>query len=361
MFFLRVVTARRTSKRPDRALVRTRNTVKKQDGKTVMAPHLPTAPENLGNALETSADFWVDHDAELNERFQAWLSQVNDACGHFNARKLDAAFVGQLEKCQVGQISMSIVDMTHVNLFRSAREIRASGADNYYAVLQMAGTSHIEHQDARIELRPGDLTLIDASAPLDMHFHQRSRQLSLILPRQVVERGSHFNAVNCATRIGASSPLAAMANKLVLDARQQEGLDMQESEAVLDALVSLLLPGISARDNGGDPHERQFRKIIAYIDDHLGTEELCPELIAREVGISVRGLYRMFSKRGLVVAQYITHRRLDFCAENLRRSDVEQKLSALCYAWGFSDSSYFSSAFKSRFGVSPGEYRKRYS
>lgn len=46
-----------------------------KDGKTVMAPHLPTAPENLTNALETSSTFWVDHDAELNERFQAWLSQ----------------------------------------------------------------------------------------------------------------------------------------------------------------------------------------------------------------------------------------------------------------------------------------------
>ena len=46
-----------------------------KDGKTVMAPHLPTAPENLTNALETSSSFWVDHDAELNERFQAWLSQ----------------------------------------------------------------------------------------------------------------------------------------------------------------------------------------------------------------------------------------------------------------------------------------------
>lgn len=46
-----------------------------KDGKTVMAPHLPTAPENMTNALETSSTFWVDHDAELNERFQAWLSQ----------------------------------------------------------------------------------------------------------------------------------------------------------------------------------------------------------------------------------------------------------------------------------------------
>jgi putative spermidine/putrescine transport system substrate-binding protein len=40
-----------------------------------MAPHLPTAPANLTNSLLSSAEFWVDHDAELNERFQAWLSQ----------------------------------------------------------------------------------------------------------------------------------------------------------------------------------------------------------------------------------------------------------------------------------------------
>jgi len=46
-----------------------------KDGKTVMGPHLPTAPENMGNALETSADFWVDRNAELNERFNAWLAQ----------------------------------------------------------------------------------------------------------------------------------------------------------------------------------------------------------------------------------------------------------------------------------------------
>lgn len=45
------------------------------DGKTEMGPHLPTAPANMTNALLSSSDFWVDHDAELNERFQAWLAQ----------------------------------------------------------------------------------------------------------------------------------------------------------------------------------------------------------------------------------------------------------------------------------------------
>ena len=45
-----------------------------KDGKTEMAPHLPTSPENMGNALLTSSDFWVDKNAELNERFNAWLA-----------------------------------------------------------------------------------------------------------------------------------------------------------------------------------------------------------------------------------------------------------------------------------------------
>ena len=44
------------------------------DGKTEMAPHMPTSPENLKNAVYSDYEFWVDHDAELNDRFNAWLA-----------------------------------------------------------------------------------------------------------------------------------------------------------------------------------------------------------------------------------------------------------------------------------------------
>ena len=47
---------------------------KYQDGKTDMAPHMPTASANLKNALVTNVEFWADNDTELNERFNAWLS-----------------------------------------------------------------------------------------------------------------------------------------------------------------------------------------------------------------------------------------------------------------------------------------------
>ena len=45
-----------------------------QDGKTEMAPNMPTNPENMKNALGSSYDFWVDHESELAERFNAWLA-----------------------------------------------------------------------------------------------------------------------------------------------------------------------------------------------------------------------------------------------------------------------------------------------
>jgi len=44
------------------------------DGKTEMAPYMPTNPDNMKNALASSYEFWVDHDGELNEKFNAWLA-----------------------------------------------------------------------------------------------------------------------------------------------------------------------------------------------------------------------------------------------------------------------------------------------
>ena len=45
-----------------------------QDGKTQMAPHMPTAAANMKNALVNNFEFWADRASELNERFNAWIA-----------------------------------------------------------------------------------------------------------------------------------------------------------------------------------------------------------------------------------------------------------------------------------------------
>ena len=40
-----------------------------------MDVHMPTAPENLKNALQNDFEFWADNQDQLNEQFNAWLAK----------------------------------------------------------------------------------------------------------------------------------------------------------------------------------------------------------------------------------------------------------------------------------------------
>ena len=44
-----------------------------RDPELDMRPHMPLAPENAANALRLDAEFWIDYETELAERFRAWL------------------------------------------------------------------------------------------------------------------------------------------------------------------------------------------------------------------------------------------------------------------------------------------------
>ena len=298
--------------------------------------------------------------AQRQDGFDQWIHQINQICGAFNAQTLGADFSGRIREYQSGALKLSFVDACQARLYRTPTEIAAGEGGKYFAVFQLEGSAGMAQGDNKALLSAGDITLIDASRPSDFTYHENSRQLSLILPTHLVEKTLRFNQVKCGHRIPASSPMAMLSHHLILDATRQKNLSLSESEATLEAIVSLLRPAISHSEDCSDLHERIFQKTLACIDEHIRCEELCPEWLAREVGMSTRGLYRMFAKKGLVVARYIKNRRLDLCAESLRQARTEQKLSVLGYSWGFSDSSYFSTAFKSRFGISPGEYRKKH-
>ncbi|MBA2922864.1 transcriptional regulator FeaR [Pseudomonas sp. P7] len=298
--------------------------------------------------------------AQHRDGFDQWVHQINQICGAFNAKTLGDEFAGQIREHKDGALKLSFVDARQARLYRTPHEVAAGEGGKYFAVFQLDGTAGMAQGDSKVLLSAGDITLIDGSRPSDFTYSQNSRQLSLILPSQMVDQTLRFSQVKCGHRIAATSPIAMLSHRLILDVTEQKCLTWQESEATLEAIVTLLRPAICQVEEA-DMHERIFRKTLTFIDANVHSEELCPEWLAHEIGISTRGLYRMFAKKGLVVARYIKNRRLDLCAESLRQSVMDQKLSALGYSWGFPDSSHFSTAFKSRFGVSPGEYRKQHT
>lgn len=51
------------------------------DPSVPMAPHLPTAPENMANALTVDPAFWAEHETELRARLATWLAGAGVAEG----------------------------------------------------------------------------------------------------------------------------------------------------------------------------------------------------------------------------------------------------------------------------------------
>ncbi|WP_339500037.1 transcriptional regulator FeaR [Pseudomonas silesiensis] len=292
--------------------------------------------------------------------FDQWLLQVNQICGAFNAEPLSSKFSGRIRECHSGALKISFVDACQARLFRTAREISASDDSKYFVVLQLDGTACMAQDGHRALLSVGDMTLIDSSRPSDFAFSENSRQLSLILPRHLVDQSLRFNQARCGQLISSVSPIAMLSNRLIVEVTRQNDLSLQESEATLEAIISLLRPAISDTVDEDDLQERLFNKSLVFIDELIRSENLSPDLLARKVGVSVRGLYRIFARKGVLMSRYIKNRRLDFCAESLRQTGSNQRLSTLAYLWGFSSHSSFSTAFKSRFGFSPAEYRKQH-
>ena len=303
------------------------------------------------------------HDSALS--FENWLDHINAACGAFQARVQGEAFRGSFDAVESGVVRLSVVEGVHTRLYRSQIDVGRGDDQKFFAVLQLQGQCGMEQGTQQAALSQGDIALVDAARPCSIVLGAQSRQVSLLLPRQTVLRQLPAGRIACAQRIPAHSAVAIVAGALMHATllQSQAGLAVQEGEAVLDALVTLLKPAIglagAAQHDAEDVHQRMFRKACDAIDANLADENLSPQWIAQSIGVSVRSLYRMFSGQGLVVAQYIKNRRLDVCAQALQQSACHEKLSTLGYSWGFADSSHFSSAFKTRFGVPPGEYRRR--
>lgn len=292
--------------------------------------------------------------------FEEWCGRINQACGCFAAKPLGVGFQGAVRTHRNGALNLSIVDAAQAQLYRGEHEVMRGGTDIYYAGFQLQGSARMQQAGRIVTLMPGDIILIDSTRPSSFIYGDHSRQLSLVLPRHCVEQGLGPADALGGLHISADSPLAVLAARLVLESSRQESMDERESEAALGALVNLLRPVIRNSELDTDVHERMYQKAIRYIEQNIRSETLCPESLAREVGVSVRGLYRIFAGKGMGVGAYIRSRRLDLCAESIRSAGNGQKISSHAYAWGFSDVSHFINAFKGRFGITPGEYRRRH-
>lgn len=101
-------------------------------------------------------------------------------------------------------------------------------------------------------------------------------------------------------------------------------------------------------------------RIRTYIENRLSNPELTPDSIAEAHGISRRYLFKLFAAENLTVAGWIRTRRLEHCARDLASpASTEQPISMIAARWGLLDCRHFSRVFKTVYGETPRDYRRR--
>lgn len=104
---------------------------------------------------------------------------------------------------------------------------------------------------------------------------------------------------------------------------------------------------------------RLFNSIEEYIDENLSSD-LKVEVLCERFDISrtkLYGLIRNYIPGG--IAEYIKEKRLIRAAELL--SSTTLRVSEISNACGFTDYNYFTRNFKSKYGISPTQHRKKHT
>jgi AraC-like DNA-binding protein len=98
--------------------------------------------------------------------------------------------------------------------------------------------------------------------------------------------------------------------------------------------------------------------VFAYLRLHLGDSDLSAARLAAEHHISERQLYRILSRAGVSLGEWVRTQRLEQCRRDLASARGERAtIESIASSWGFVSAPHFSRAFKRAYGVSPRQWR----
>ncbi len=104
-----------------------------------------------------------------------------------------------------------------------------------------------------------------------------------------------------------------------------------------------------------------LRDIKGDIETQLADGGLTVERIAARHRLTTRYVQRLFEAEGSSFTEYLRNLRLTRAHQMLKSPRTYGwKVSAIAYAVGFNDLSYFNRAFRRRFGMAPGEVREQF-
>lgn len=301
------------------------------------------------------------------ERWELWRSSISVM---FDVAPLDIAedapVHAEISACNLGSVVVGKTGFSAQSYTRSPSRIARDGLDHYLVQLYTAGGYAGTAGARSVELRPGDISLLDLGQPLDTR-NPASRTCSLVIPRSVFEAALPGASALHGTILRRDDGLCRLlADHLDSLWRHLPRLSAPEAAPVATAVVEMISACFQPSADAARRAQAQLAAatlgtVKRHIEERLSSPDLRPETIAAGFRMSRATLYRLFEPIGGVAA-YIQSRRLARAhADLVCPAYRHRRVYDIALDWGFASEAHFSRSFRRTFGVSPSEARIRAS
>jgi AraC-like DNA-binding protein len=232
----------------------------------------------------------------------------------------------------------------------------------------LRGRFYAAQDERAATLVAGDILIYDTSSPAIIRADQPFDAVTLRIPRARLGWQASKLACRSAQCISGTSGLPRLAARFFCGVA--EGLadgGIARDDANVEERIIDLVNGISATPSDvpeAGRHAGSKAGLLldaqAFIEAHLADTDLAPEHVARACFISTRYLHQVFAGEGASVSEWIRAARLERCRRDLLDpAFAEQTILSIGRRWGLTNATHFSRLFRTAYGCSPREYRRR--
>jgi len=276
----------------------------------------------------------------------------------------------------IGASTLNLVSAQSHLVQRGRAEIAASTEDCYYLNFQLAGDCRITQNGTGILLLPGDVGLFDSSQSFGLH-HDSFPELkvaSLMLPKHSIG-GNGGDQPARTPELLSRHPvygrlIAEAMQSLVETTTTGNPADVMALQSLVISMLKLTAPPPGAQANSlpstgnGSPADSvrgqaQLLRIKRIIHTRCTTPGYSAAACASEAGLSARYIHRLFETDDDSFGTFLIHERLAAATRMLRHpNSAHPSTATIATESGFSDPSHFHRAFRSRYGMTPGDWRR---
>lgn len=310
----------------------------------------------------TLAEFTTDA-LPARTRYEAWrhlISAVFEPTHPGGQPRLDIR--AQCHSANLGSVLISRAIAESQHFTRTPRLIATEGLDHYLLQVYHSGVCDGTYGEVRNTVRPGDIKVIDLTRP----FHTLNTDfdnITLTIPRKalapLLDQPDRMHGM-VLRRDTAMARILGAHVKVLSDSATQ--LAPADGAAVAAATVRLAAACLGANPRAHDEIQPYRAAAIGqvvrdFIEQHLASPLLTPEMLARRFRMSRAQLYRLFAGEDGVAA-YIRARRLQRCFMAITdASQSARAIGEIALSLGFNSEAHFSRLFRRSFGVTPSEAR----